>query len=169
MFREGTEYISSGKSWNPFKRSFQLLTDYTFAFMDVDYTIPRGYEWDGPTAVPLIRWITEGWLEPSLVHDWLYENHFSLTSTHFFTRDDVDEQFLYDLSKQGVGWSTRFIIDKFYDRIFERVWNAATPVKLSFTVIRDILIALVLTVGFLFVMYKFQGALVAAFLGLFGG
>ena len=170
MFREGSEYaLTRGTSWNPFKRAYVLLKDYTFNFMDAEYTIPAGYEWDGPSGVPIIRWITEGWLEPSLKHDWLYENHFTLTKSHLFTRQDVDDQFFYDLSVRGVGWPTRFVVDKFYDRLFERFWVSAEPVKLSFTLVRDIIVALLFTAVFAFLLYKTQGALIGAFLGLFGG
>lgn len=168
MFREGTEYGVTGSGWNPFKRTFKLLKDYQFEFMAAQYTIEAGYEWDGPSGVPVIRWITEGWLEPSLVHDYLYAHHFKLTQTHTFSRDDVDEKFLYDLGKNGVGWSTRFVIDKFYNRLFARFWDASEPVKLSFALVRDILIAVLFTVAFAFFLFKTQGVLIAAFLGLFG-
>lgn len=170
MFREGEEYaLTRGDGWNPLKRTFVLLKDYTFVFMDVAYTIPEGYVWDGPTGVPIVRWVSEAWLEPSLRHDWLYENHFTLTKDHPFTRQDVDDQFLYDLSVRGVGWPTRFVVDKFYDRLFARFWYASKPVKMTFPVIRDFIVAIFLTVVFAFLLFKAQGALVGAFLSLFGG
>lgn len=170
MFRRGKEYaLTRGASWNPLRRHYVLLKDYTFNFMDAEYTIPAGYEWDGPSGLPVIRWLTDGWLEPSLIHDWLYENHFTLTKTHPFTQEDVDERFFYDLRSNGVGWMMRFIVEKFYNRLFERFWREAEPVKISLPLIRDVVVALVLTVVFLFVFYQFQGALIAAFLSLFGG
>lgn len=169
MFREGSEYaLSRGNQWNPLKRTYILLKDYTFLFMDVTYTIPSGFEWDGPSGVPIIRWISESWLEPSLKHDWLYKNHFSLTPMHPFTRQDVDEQFLYDLSVRGVRWPTRFVINTFYQKLFERFYADASAVKFTYPVVRDMIIAAVTTVIFAFLFFKTQAVLVTAFLALFG-
>ena len=169
MFRKNEDYKRiEGDGWNPFNRRYKLLRDYTFDFMEIAYTIPAGYEWDGPTGVPIVRWITEGWLEPSLRHDWLYEKHFDLTRTHIFTQQDVDDKFIYDLGNSGVGWMSRFIIDNFYaKRVFKRYYDAAEPVKISFPFLRDVLIATVATIAFVFLVFKFQSVAVAAFLGLF--
>ena len=168
MFRKDEEYaLTRGDSWNPFKRTYTLLRDYTFNWMDAEYTIPAGYKWDGPTGVPVFEFFTNGWVEPSLVHDYLYENHFWMTKTHLFTQEDVDDRFIYDLKRGGVGWISTFLIDKFYRRVFSNYWESSESVKLSVPLIKDIIIALIFTAAFLFFYYKFQGVLISAFLGLF--
>ena len=169
MFRKHSEYeVVTGNSWNPFNRAYSLLCDYTFEFMGSTYTIPEGYVWNGPTGVPILKRITDGWLEPSLVHDWLYEHHFELNKPEpFFTQEDVDDRFRYDLRHGGASWLATFLIDVFYKKVFKEVWDSQGTKKMDKTsFILYTVLAVSATVAFMAIYWKFSGVIISAILGL---
>lgn len=123
MLIEGLDYAHvGGDEYNPYGREYKTLRDYEFFFRTHRITIPAGYMWDGPTGLPFVGTINSGWLEPSLRHDYLYEEQGRIEGVEF-TREEVDELFFSDLRANGVSvlyvWFMRYVLDS----VFERVWN----------------------------------------------
>lgn len=126
MLIEGLDYAHiSGDEYNPYGREYELLRDYTFHFRTHTITIPASYQWDGPTGVPYVGTINNGWLEPSLQHDFLYEEQGRLSEVAY-TRQEVDEWFFAQLRANGVSiiyvWIMRYLLDG----VFQSVWDNTT-------------------------------------------
>lgn len=78
-----------------------LATPLRFTFKGVEYEIPEGYESDG-MSVPRFFWrslspkINGKTLRPSIIHDWMYENHIG-------TRKEADDFYEENLVAKGFG------------------------------------------------------------------
>ena len=78
-----------------------LVTPLKFTFKGVEYEIPAGYESDG-MSVPRFFWrtlspkINGKTLVPSVIHDYMYENHIG-------TRAEADEFYQQNLIEKGFG------------------------------------------------------------------
>ena len=78
-----------------------LVTPLKFTFKGVEYEIPAGYESDG-MSVPRFFWrslspkINAKTLIPSVIHDFMYENHIG-------TRAEADEFYEQNLIEKGFG------------------------------------------------------------------
>lgn len=167
MFEQGLQYeLSSSKSWNIFKRRFRLLEPYSFYFQGLQYTVPAGYEWDGPTGIPILKWFGKGWIEPSLRHDWLYETHFSYPG---MTREDVDDFFFDGLKQNGVKWLTVWMIDVFFDPLFEQYWKTETPAdsKVTIPLVVAFFASVIPTVAFLVLLFMTKSYIFGALVALF--
>jgi len=115
------EHIS-GDEYNPYGRMYRTLRDYKFFYRTTELTIPAGYQWDGPSGVPYVGNLNSGWLEPSLMHDFLYEDHARITEVSV-TRKEVDQKFYDDLTANGVSVIYILIIKMFFQGIFQDVWD----------------------------------------------
>lgn len=168
MFENGVHYTLVGKGWQIRKRTYRLLSDYTFGFKGKVMTIPAGFEWNGPSGVPILKYFGQGWLEPSLVHDWLYETHFSRPS---LTREEVDDHFFKGLKDNGVRWLTVWMIDEFFDPIFEHYWKTESAADSKFTIplVLALLASIIPAVAFMALMYMGQAAIWGWFVGWLGG
>lgn len=123
MLIEDLDYAHiSGDEYNPYGREYDLKRDYTFFFRTHEITIPAGYQWDGPTGVPYVGTINQGWLEPSLQHDFLYEEQGRLSAVTY-TRKEVDEWFFTQLRANGVSLIYIFIMRYLLDDVFQKVWD----------------------------------------------
>lgn len=126
MLIEGLDYAHiAGEEYNPYGRQYKTLRDYTFFFRTTEVTIPAGYQWDGPTAVPYVGTLNSGWLEPSLRHDFLYEEQGRIEGVDF-TRQEVDELFFEDLRANGVSVIYIWIMKYILDNVFQGVWDDTT-------------------------------------------
>ena len=78
-----------------------LVTPLKFTFKGVEYIIPAGWESDG-MSVPRFFWrtlspkINGKTLVPSLIHDFMYENHIG-------TRAEADAFYKANLIEKGFG------------------------------------------------------------------
>ena len=78
-----------------------LVTPLTFTFKGTEYEIPAGYESDG-MSVPRFFWrvlspkINGKTLIPSVIHDYMYENHIG-------TRAEADAFYEDNLVEKGFG------------------------------------------------------------------
>lgn len=123
MLIEGLDYtLISGDEYNPYGREYKTLRDYRFFFHTTEVTIPAGYKWDGPSGVPYVGTINKGWLEPSLRHDFLYEEQGRIDGIEY-TRQEVDELFFEGIRSNGVSviyiWIMRYLLDG----VFQHVWD----------------------------------------------
>jgi len=123
MLIEGLDYAHiAGDEYNPYGREYKTLRDYKFFFRTTEITIPAGYKWDGPSWVPYVGTINAGWLEPSLRHDFLYEEQGRIAGVEY-TRQEVDELFFEDLRHNNVSFIYVWIMRYLLDGIFQRVWD----------------------------------------------
>lgn len=126
MLIEGLDYAHiAGDEYNPYGRQYKLLRDYKFFFRTHEITVPAGYLWDGPTAVPYVGTFNSGWLEPSLRHDFLYEEQGRIEGLDI-TRHEVDKLFHTDLRGNGVSIIYIWIMKYLLDGVFEGVWIDTT-------------------------------------------
>ena len=126
MLIEGLDYAHiSGDEYNPYGREYELLRDYAFFLRTHTITIPAGYQWDGPTGVPYVGTINKGWLEPSLQHDFLYEEQGRLSDV-VYTRKEVDEWFYKELRDNDVSMIYIWIMKYMLDGVFKKVWDNTT-------------------------------------------
>lgn len=126
MLIENLDYQHvGGEEYNPYGREYRLLRDYKFFFRTHEITIPAGYMWDGPTGLPFVGTINSGWLEPSLVHDFLYEEQGRI-DTVLYTRKEVDQKFFKDLRINGVSVAYVWFMKLALNSVFEEVWNDTT-------------------------------------------
>lgn len=144
MLIEGLDYAHiSGDEYNPYGRAYALLRDYTFFFRTHEITIPASYQWDGPTGVPYVGTINRGWLEPSLQHDFLYEEQGRLSDVTY-TRKEVDEWFFKELRANGVSVIYVWIMKYILDGIFKKVWDDTT--EGTTTVLKRYMVPVILVV-----------------------
>lgn len=123
MLIENLDYTRiAGHEYNPYGRQYKTLRDYTFFFRTNQITIPAGYQWDGPTAVPYVGTVNKGWLEPSLHHDYLYEEQGRVPGVTY-SRQEVDEHFFKCLRDNNVSGIYIWIIKHFLDGVFQKVWE----------------------------------------------
>lgn len=79
----------------------RLVTPIKFVFKGETYEVPAGYDSDG-MSVPRFFWrslspkINHKTLVPSVVHDFMYENHIG-------TRKEADEFYYANLIENGFG------------------------------------------------------------------
>lgn len=126
MLIEGLDYSHiRGDEYNPYGRQYKTLRDYKFFLRTREVTIPTGYMWDGPTAVPYVGTINSGWLEPSLRHDYLYEEQGRVEGVEY-TREEVDELFFSDLRQNGVSIIYIWIMKYLLGGVFQKVWDDTT-------------------------------------------
>jgi len=144
MLIKGLDYEHiGGDEYNPYGRMYRTLRDYKFFYRTTELTIPAGYQWDGPSGVPYVGNINSGWLEPSLVHDFLYEDHDRIEGLEI-TRQEVDEKFYTDLTANGVSVIYIFIMKKFLQGVFQNVWDGS--VEGATTVLKRYMVPVILTV-----------------------
>lgn len=126
MLIEGLDYAHiRGDEYNPYGRQYKTLRDYKFFLRTHEVTIPAGYMWDGPTAVPYVGTINSGWLEPSLRHDYLYEEQGRVEGVEY-TREEVDELFFSDLRQNDVSIIYIWIMKYLLGGVFQKVWDDTT-------------------------------------------
>ena len=132
MLIDGLDYAHiRGDEYNPYGRQYKTLRDYKFFLRTHEITIPAGYMWDGPTAVPYVGTINSGWLEPSLRHDFLYEEQGRIEGVEY-TREEVDQLFFSDLRRNGVSiiyiWIMKYLLDKVFQNVWENTSEGTTKV-----------------------------------------
>ena len=95
-------YRDSDKPWK-----FELLHDVKITLSNGETTtIPKGFKSDFATVPRLLRGIVWGAGNhnlATLIHDWLYDNQYSITGGHDWKRDRdfADKEMLYWLLKSG--------------------------------------------------------------------
>lgn len=122
MLIEKLDYrLVEGKGSDPIKRKYRLLRDYFFTHRNETYMIPAGYAWDGPTLVPFTETINSDWVEPSLVHDYIYEFQGKIGKNHL-TRWEADHIFFQMLRDKGVWEFYIFCVRYFLRDAFKEAW-----------------------------------------------
>jgi len=86
----------------------ELINDFVFIYNGKEYTIPKGYSWDG-ASIPRWAWMTTGTpfdpehIGPSLIHDYMCENPHITGS-----QAKADAFYRKNLARNGVGVYRRF-------------------------------------------------------------
>jgi len=170
MLIEGLDYaLIAGDEYNPYGRQYKTLRDYKFFFRTRLITIPAGYLWDGPTAVPYVGNLNSGWLEPSLRHDFLYEEQGRIEGVDY-TRREVDQLFWDDLTANGVSVIYIWIMKYILDGVFQGVWDDTS--EGSTTVLKRYMVPFILaafglgtliTTGLLFYFFPSLGIVASLF------
>lgn len=123
MLVKGIDYKRiSGSDYNPYGRQYQTLRDYHFFFRTKRVTIPAGYQWDGPTGVPYVGTLNSGWLEPSLRHDFMYEEQGRIPGITY-TQKEADEFLFEGLLLNNVSPIYIWVMRLFLFRVFKKAWD----------------------------------------------
>jgi len=130
MLIEKVDYeLMSGNSADPGNRRYKLLRDYPFWYKTQRIIIPEGFEWDGPTGVPLALGMYEMWKQPALIHDFMYSRHGRMPNGLTLTQQEADERFFYHLRLGGVSGFLIIGMRLGLKKLFTRAWDGTNPIS----------------------------------------
>ena len=121
--------LLSGSGADPGNRRYILLRDYPYWFRTQRVIIPKGFEWDGPTGVPLVFGAYKMWEQPALMHDYMYSKAGILNDGITVTQKEVDEWFFYHLRTAGVPFIFIWVMRIFLKKLFKQAWDGIAPIS----------------------------------------
>lgn len=129
MLTEGVDYEHiAGLDAVPVGRSYATLREMTYASeaLNIAVTVEAGFEFDGPTGMPLIlgRW-SRRCMRASLFHDGLYEPQGLVTvdCNRPLTRGLADKLFHEIAKRDGAPWLHRILAKTLIRWVGGRFWE----------------------------------------------
>ena len=121
--------LKYGNGIDPGNRRYKLLRDYPFWYKTERIVIPKGFEWDGPTGVPVALGMYSFWITPSLMHDYMYSVQGKISNTRTLIQKEADEWFFYNLEIGGVPKTLIFMMKVFLKGLFAQAWLGVKPIS----------------------------------------
>ena len=129
MLIENIDYkLLSGNGADPGNRRYILLRDFPFWYRTTRVVIPEGFEWDGPTGVPLVWGSYKMWERPALMHDYMYSQKGQIDNLNI-TQPEADEWFFYHLRVNGVPAIFTWVMRVFLKKLFRQAWDGINPIS----------------------------------------